>query len=89
MYAVAWNPAATEQIDTAWRSFDVVRREKLVESLDIVERQLTMIPTEVGESREVSNERILIEPPLVVYFRVDESKQQVRVLSARVANTDL
>lgn len=87
-YVVVWNSTATDRVDAAFATFEGAQRQELVTSLTIVERQITQIPLEVGESRATINERVLIEPPLVVCFEVDLSTNMVRVLSARIASLD-
>ena len=75
-FTVAYLPEAEEQLADLWlKSPD---RSAVARASDVIDRLLASNPLGVGESR-VADLRILIEPPLVAVYDVDEKDSMVKV----------
>ena len=83
-YVVIWEPDATRDIDLAWEKASDQEGDQLVAALESIQQKLSTDPYQAGESRDYPLERVFIEFPLTVVFRIDRATSQVRVYAAVV-----
>jgi hypothetical protein len=76
-YAVVWQPTAVNQLAELWSEAD--DRAALTRATDHIDAILADRPDDVGESR-AGNRRLVIEPPIAVFYEVVEPDKLVRVL---------
>jgi hypothetical protein len=80
MYFVVWVPDALRELmalATAARDPDVIDRAAMR-----IDQKLATDPKGESESRD-QDRRVLVEPPLVVFFSMDPARRAVIVLSVR------
>jgi hypothetical protein len=77
---VRWKRSARDRLADLW--VEAVDRQAITDAANAVDDRLGRDPLGCGESRDAGR-RILIEPPLVVFYRVDEQARKVTVLSVR------
>jgi hypothetical protein len=75
-FKVLWRPLALEQL--APLLADPARQAAVLRAAFRVEALLEYFPDQVGESREY-DERVIIEPPLTVYYEIDHAGEVVHV----------
>jgi hypothetical protein len=75
-YTVLFTASARNQLAEIWLA--AADRDRVSEAAREIERQLRTAPLDSGESR-VSNIRIVIEAPLVMYADVREQDRTVKV----------
>jgi mRNA-degrading endonuclease RelE of RelBE toxin-antitoxin system len=80
-YAVIWTKKAIDQLAQAW--IDAADRTAVQRATNRIDSMLAMQPRAHGESRR-GNDRLLYQPPLAVYYRVDDSDRKVFVLSVKL-----
>ena len=68
-YTVIWQPKAQSALAAIWNIAE--DRAAVTASADEIDRQLSLDPQNVGESRSGTTHITIIEP-LTAYFRVDE-----------------
>lgn len=86
-YVVVWEPDATRDVDIAWEKATELERERLVASLESIQQTLATNPFQAGESRNNALERVALEFPLTVSFRIERVTSQVRIFAAVVWRT--
>ncbi len=79
-YTVVWSKAAEEKLANLW--LDDEQREQITRATNEIDQRLQQDPQNEGESRE-NDRRVLIVPPLAVYFRVSVADRVVQVLTIR------
>jgi plasmid stabilization system protein ParE len=79
-YRVRWKRTAKDQLASIW--LNATDRAAVTVAAQRIDVLLQVNPASKGESRSGS-QRILIELPLAVVFKVMEEKQKVTVLSVR------
>ncbi len=77
-FAVEWLEEAEQQLADIW--LNASDRQNVTEAARRVEQTLKRDPDTCGESRPGQG-RIMFEPPLGVYFRVDHQARVVTVIS--------
>ena len=77
-YAIEWVDEAEEHLAAAWVA--CADRAAVAEAARRAEQKLAHNPQELGESRSECD-RILFEPPLAIFYRVDEPNRKVTVSS--------
>ena len=77
-FTVIWRPDSLNQLAELWA--ESLDRDGLTAASHRIDVALQSDPLGVGESR-MENDRILFEPPLAVWYRVDEPSRMVFVLS--------
>ena len=75
-YTVVWRPAAEEKLAALWTEAD--DRRAITSAANSIDTMLRADPLDAGESR-VANIRILVIPPLSVYYDVHEDDRLVAV----------
>jgi mRNA-degrading endonuclease RelE of RelBE toxin-antitoxin system len=80
-YAVIWTKKAADQLAQAW--LDATDRTAVQRASNLIDTLLATDPRAHGESRR-GNDRLFYEPPLAVYYRVDDSDRKVFVLSVKL-----
>jgi plasmid stabilization system protein ParE len=75
-YTVEWEPSAEADLAQIWNN--VADRNAVTSSANAIDRLLQRDPYTLSQSRSPTT-RILIMPPLAVFFEVDEPDQRVRV----------
>ena len=80
-YAVIWTKRAIDQLAQAW--IDTSDRPAVQRASNRIDAMLAMQPWAHGESR-LGNDRLLFEPPLAVYFRIDDADRKVFVISVKL-----
>ena len=80
-YAVIWTKKAIDQLAQAW--MDATDRTAVQRASSRIDALLGTQPRAHGESRR-GNDRLLFEPPLAVYYRIDDSDRKVFVLSVKL-----
>ena len=68
LYTVVWSPEALDKLADLWTQAD--DREAISRAADVIERSLRNDPDRLGE--EFYGDRLLVESPLAVGFRVIE-----------------
>jgi hypothetical protein len=84
MWQVEWLESVLDELARSWLQADAARRKNITNASHQVDQLLSKDPLNVGESR-ANDERILLEPPLGVYFQVQG--QIVTVFRAWVFDT--
>ena len=82
-YTVVWMPTAEDRLAQAW--IDAADRPAVTAAANEMDALLRRDPAAVGESRGEKT-RLLIVPPLIALFEVEEEDRLVRVL--KVWTTD-
>jgi hypothetical protein len=75
-FTVVWLPSALNHLAALWNNS--ADRGSITTAADRIDQLLAMDPRTKGEARE-ANTRILIVPPLAVYFTVQEMDRLVTV----------
>ena len=76
-FKVQWRPLALEQL--APLLADPASQAAVLRAAIRIEAVLEYFPDQVGESRD-TDERVIIDAPLTVYYRIDHAAKVVRVL---------
>jgi plasmid stabilization system protein ParE len=76
-YDVLWLPAAQQEYSDMW--WEQRGQAALVEALKTLSQRLAENPYDTGESRQTIRDRVAIEPPLRIYFRVLDYERRVLV----------
>ena len=79
MYTVHWSKTALDELTELWLAADSSQRERITSVIESTDRQLSIDPLAVGESRE-QGRRVFFEPPLGMALRIDEVDRIVQVL---------
>jgi plasmid stabilization system protein ParE len=79
-YRVAWKRTARDMLAEVW--LNAPDRNAVTRAANRIDLLLASDPLGHGESRSGGN-RVLIVPPLTVYYRVDEAANKVIVLQVR------
>jgi plasmid stabilization system protein ParE len=77
-YTVVWLPAALMELATVWNDAD--DRGDVTAASDEIDRQLSVGPRLVGESRG-GNRRVLFARPLAIDYQIAEEDRMVTVLA--------
>jgi plasmid stabilization system protein ParE len=77
MYDVRWKRSAVSRLAQLW--LEASDRSAVTEAVDRIDRQLAIDPQHAGESRS-GDIRVLFEPPVGVFFEVEEHARAVHVL---------
>jgi len=77
-YTVVWAPGAEQDLAAIWAS--AADRAEIARAANSLDRQLSLDPGDVGESRP-DGKRIGYSLPLGIHFRVREADRLVRVLT--------
>jgi hypothetical protein len=80
-YPVIWTKKAIDQLAQAW--IDASDRTAGRRASNRIDSMLAMQPHAHGESR-TGNDRLMYEPPLAVYYRIDDSDRKVFVISVKL-----
>jgi hypothetical protein len=84
-YTVVWNPSAETELAAIWTlSID---RQAVTASSNTIDEALRIDPLLRGETHRGSI-RAIVEPPLIVTYRVFEDDRIVRVLTVERLPTD-
>lgn len=75
-YTVVWRPVTMSRLADLWMATS--DRAGLTAAADRIDSQLAQNPDAIGEGREGTN-RILIVPPLAVYYQVRDADRTVLV----------
>lgn len=84
-YTVIWQPSAEGDLATVWT--ESKQRSVVSQAADRIENWLRTDPEELGESRE-DGERLLIESPLAVIYRLVPQDRCVFVLAVWLTTHD-
>ena len=77
-YTVVWKPEAERRLAELWMESD--NPERLAEAANLIERELAIAPASIGEQR-IGSIRVVVVPPVGMYFRVNSEDRQVLVLT--------
>ena len=77
-YTVIWKPEAERRLAELWMEAD--EPERLANASNLIERELATNPSAVGEQR-IGSIRVVIVPPLGIYFKLNSEDRQVLVLT--------
>jgi hypothetical protein len=77
-YTVVWVPSARKRLAELWNENPAIRQE-IADAADEVDRSLAFDPLSIGDTTGGVG-RLVIRPPLMVLYRVDEDDRQVRVI---------
>ena len=75
-YTVVWRPSAERKLAEVW--VNARSRQRISNAADAIDAMLSHRPLDVGESR-FGKSRILVVPPLCVYYNVHEADRLVAV----------
>lgn len=77
-WSVTWLPAAEDELADCW--LNAIDQSQIASAAYTVDQMLTLVPQEVGESREEgSDRRIVYVRPLGVVYKVFPSTFRVQV----------
>ena len=79
-YTVDWEPDAEQEFTAIW--MNASDPNVVTGAANEIERRLAYDPSSQGEARS-GRDRVLFEPPLVVYFEVDDDARKVSVHGVR------
>lgn len=79
MYNVRWKESAQQELAANWLAADSSRRSQMTRIVDQIDRDLAVALEDEGESRE-GILRILLRPPVGIYFEVWNAERRVEVL---------
>jgi hypothetical protein len=82
-YTVVWKPEAERRLAELWMEAD--DPERFADAANLIERELRIAPSNVGEQR-IGSIRAVIVPPIGIYFRVNSADRQVLVLTSWSVN---
>ncbi|HEY2416220.1 MAG TPA: hypothetical protein VGI40_28525 [Pirellulaceae bacterium] len=77
-YTVVWVSSARKKLADLWNDNPAIRQE-IADSADEIDLSLAQDPLSIGIPTEGVG-RLIVRPPLMVLYRVDEGDQQVRVI---------
>jgi hypothetical protein len=77
-YTVVWKPEAERRLAELW--MQASDREQFVNAANLIDRELAIAPDAVGEQR-IGSIRVVVVPPVGIYFRVNAEDRQVLVLT--------
>lgn len=80
-FDVKWKPDAEDELAQIWVSTS--DQSAVTRAANEIERILGRDPLGVGESRD-GNARVYFHPPLVVDYRVSQSRRRVAIYSVRI-----
>lgn len=78
-YRIVWVQAQLKRIANVWDTLDPKERHTVSQALDKIDYQLQDQPLNVGESRSIATDRILVEPPFAIWYRVHERLRVVQI----------
>ncbi len=80
MFRVEWVHSARAALSAQlWIDSTSDERKSITETINMVDQHLAIDPIEVGESRE-ADRRILLMPPLVIKFKVEQRLRSVTIV---------
>jgi len=79
-YQVSWKRVARDQLADLWVA--ATDRNAITRAANTLDTLLARDPLNYGESRSGAR-RIVVEPPLVAVFKVDQANRKVTVLAVR------
>lgn len=77
-YTVVWKPEAERRLAELW--IEATDPEQLAQAANLIERELAIAPATVGEQR-IGSIRVVVVPPIGMFFRVNSEDRQVLVLT--------
>ena len=77
-YTVVWVPSARRRLAELWNDNPAIRQE-IADANDEIESWLAANPLAIGATTG-SVGRLVVRPPLMVLYRVEEADRQVRVI---------
>jgi plasmid stabilization system protein ParE len=77
-YVVVWEPPAERDLTVTWLGSRM--RHVVSRAADEIDAELERKPHDCGESRE-GGRRVMFVWPLGVSFKIDEDRQEVRIIS--------
>jgi len=77
-YTIVLSKTAEEHLAAVWNA--AADRNTVTVAMDEIERRLGRDPRGFGESR-AGKDRLIFHGPLAVYYRVDQARREVRILS--------
>lgn len=77
-YTVVWKPEAERRLAELW--MEAKEPERFADAANLIERELSVSPANVGEQR-IGSIRVVIVPPVGLFFRVNSEDRQVLVLT--------
>ena len=83
MYIIYRNQQAMIPLQETWEQADEAARGAILLAMHRMDQQLQNNPQEQGESRP-GKVRILLEAPMAILYKVDDTKEVVTVLRAWV-----
>jgi hypothetical protein len=77
-YRVVFHPRADAVLIDLWMAS--ARRQEVTRAVDWLERELSIQPEQLGESR-IGEDRIAFHGPIGIEFRVDQELQEVLIFN--------
>lgn len=77
-YTVVWKPEAERRLAELW--MEAADPQRLADASNLIDRELAVAPSEVGEQR-IGSIRVVVVPPIGIHFRVNSEDRQVLVLA--------
>lgn len=85
MYHVYWGPELLAKISAAYNSANTSKRRAILDAVERIDAGLASEPLRTGESRHTANYRVLAEGPVFVHYRVNSSRNMVRITSVSIS----
>ena len=73
-----------KRLASAMDFMNPTEKRELTDSLNAIDRQLQNNPLQAGESRDSPTVRFLFQPPLSIWFRVNERLKIAQIFAAHV-----
>lgn len=83
-YRIVWQDEQIRKIGDQWAMMSPQRQRELSYALDDIDHQLKNLPHTTGESRFNMEERILVQRPLVIWFRINDRLKVSQIFSAHL-----
>lgn len=83
-YQIVWADGLIKKLADAWEVMSPSERRELTDALHMMDQQLQNDPLVTGESRDQEHVRFLIQPPLAIWFRVNERLRIAQIFAAHI-----
>ncbi len=83
-YGIDWDLDILREFTAVWEQLPEAQQRTVMDTLDDTDRMLKSDPWAAGESRHIDSVRVIISPPLVLTYRIDNRLSLVRVVDAKI-----
>ncbi len=83
-YSIDWDLEILSEFTAIWEKLPKDQQHTVMDTLDDTDRMLKSDPWAVGESRHTDSVRVIISPPLVLTYHINNRLSVVRVVDAKI-----